>query len=268
MFHRTNLDEDPRKKETRPVILHFHTYKNAGSTVDKILEKSFPGAWANFDGPVPEFFIPHTEIAILARNRAQLKAISSHQIRLPIPEIPGVKFLPIVFVRRPELRAASMWRFERRRRDKHPRTLLAKKQSLKEWIEAALSTNFRHAICNNQAWMFSFRYDQRTLRRDPNIYEYAEKNLNALPLAGIVERFDQSMKLYADIYSALIPEFRFHPNSTVNVTGDPTKSAENQIEELRQQIGDNLLGQLQSANQDDIRLYNLAEQNFNHPKSL
>lgn len=256
-FHRTNFDGKPHKGR-RPVILHFHTFKNAGSTVDAILQKCFPHAWTNYDGPVPEFFIHHSEMAIIARNRSQLKAISSHQIRLPNPSCPGVEFLPIVFIRRPELRIASIWRFQRQRKDDHPATVLAKELRFKEWVARCLDPQPPTSIRNNQMRLFSFRIDQRTKAGDPHAFQYAMANVRALPFIGVVEQFDASMRIYEQLYSPQVPDFRYKPVTPENVTGKPNLSTEEQLAEVADELGNDLFNRLQEANAKDIALYEYA----------
>jgi hypothetical protein len=257
IFHRTDLvDRSPVGR--RPVILHFHTFKNAGSTVDAVLQACFPGAWANYDGPVPEFFIHHSEIAIIARNRAQLKAISSHQIRLPNPEFPGIEFLPIVFIRRPELRIASIWRFQRQRNDDHPATILAKKLSFKDWVAHCLDGPRGLSIRNQQSHLFSFRMDKRTTMSDPRAFEYAKENITTLPFMGVVEHFDASMRIYERLYSPKIREFRYEQIVAMNVTGNHNLSTEEQLVKLERELGGDLFERVQIENSHDIALYELA----------
>lgn len=258
IFHRTNLNQPVDNKEKRPVILHFHTFKNAGSSVDAILQQSFPEAWANYDGPVPEFFIHHSEMATIARNRAQLKAISSHQIRLPVPDFIGVEFLPIVFIRRPELRIASIWRFTRQRNDEHPATLLAQKYSLGDWIAHTLEQITPQPTRNAQANLFCYKMDQRQNLRRPGAEESAISNVTALPLMGLVEQFDRSMQLYEKLYQPKIPDFKFIPVKPQNVTDDPAQYLDQRLDKIRKEIGSEMFDRLQVENELDIKLYEIA----------
>lgn len=254
VFHRT----EPIEREggqLRSVILHFHIFKNAGSTVDSILSTSFPGGWANYDGPVPEFFIHQSEMEIIARNRAQLKAISSHQIRLPLPVSSVVEFLPIVFIRRPELRIASIWRFQRQREDDHPATLLARQLDLKDWVARCLEPGAPVSIKNNQTHLFSFQYDQRVKANDPEALSRAIKNVDSIPFVGVVEEFKKSMKIYEKIYSLRSPDFKFKEVEPSNVTESINESVEEKLNFLKNKLGSNLFFELQNQNKMDIFLY-------------
>lgn len=242
----------------RPVILHFHTYKNAGTTVDALLQRCFSEAWANFDGPVEEFFIHHSEIAIIARNRPHLKAISSHQIRLPVPESPTIEFLPIVFIRRPELRVASLWRFEQRRNDDHPRSRIARERGFKEWVADTISGPYAPLICNSQTLLFSFQLNNRTLIGDPNVFDFALENFRKLDFIGVVEKLSECIKVYQRMYGEAIPEFRYEGISARNVTGRIDLSTEEQLKEIAKELGPDLFQALQNKNAHDIALYEIA----------
>jgi hypothetical protein len=242
----------------RPVILHFHTYKNAGSTIDGILQRCFPQSWANFDGPVPEFFIPHSEIAIIARNRPHLQAISSHQIRLPVPVQDNLEFLPIVFIRRPELRAASMWRFERQRDDNHPATLLAKDLKFRDWVARLLKPEAGNKICNAQTYLFSFQHDSRGQPDDPANLERARANLEALPLIGVVEAFASSMRQFERLYRPKLPQFAVGNIEPVNVTAAAPRTTEEKLAEMERELGSLLFRELQARNSEDIELCEMA----------
>lgn len=257
VFHRSAREALPAEGR-RPVILHFHTFKNAGSSVDAVLRKCFPNAWENYDGPVPEFFIHHSEITIIARNRLQLEAISSHQVRLPNPDFPGVEFLPIVFIRRPELRIASIWRFQRQRNDDHPGTLLAKKLGFRDWVAHCIDLKPPYSITNLQTHLFGYRMDQRTPRNDSHLFEYAMNNVEALPFMGIVEHFDESMRIYESLYSPKVRDFKYEPVTPRNVTGRIDGSLGEKLDTLREDLGSELFERIQNANADDIALYEFA----------
>ncbi len=265
MQDRSEIESDLSRKRRRSVILHFHTFKNAGSTVDAILQECFPNAWANYDGPVPDFFINHSEIALIARDRPTLKAISSHHIKLPNPDSlvteflpPDVECLPVVFIRRPELRTASLWRFMRQRLDDHPETLLAKKLDFKEWVLYRFENDTMFGISNLQTKLFSYRADKRTRSNDPKKLEYAMANFKALPFMGVVENFEESMQIYERLYAPKIPDFRYRVVTPKNVTDVRDLSDEEKLAHIADELGNDLFERLQRANSQDLALYELA----------
>lgn len=261
-FHGANPAEAARQNRLRPVILHFHTFKNAGTSVDAILQLCFPGGWANFDGPTAEFFMHHSEMSLIARDRPHLKAISSHHIRLPVPRSANVEFLPLVFIRRPELRIASVWRFHRQMTEDHPDVNFAKELGFRDWIIANLAKKDKQVVFDGQKLMFSHDEDKRRRVWETGALLRATRNIGELPLVGIVEEFDVSMRLFEMLYRPKVPEFRFIQIEAENVTGDPELTTQEQIESVREALGEDVFEQMMAANESDIKLYEMAVSKF------
>jgi len=253
-FHRTNyLSQD--HSENRYVFLHYHIFKNAGTSVDSILRECFGEAFMSVDGPVPEFFINQTEVAVMTRNRAQVKALSSHQIRLPVPQERRIAYLPIIFLRRPELRMKSMWRFQRSRNDSHPATLLAQQLEFPEWIEFNLRERRKASMLNQQALLCSFQYDQRTPVNHPDILARAIRNVRALPFVGIVEEFEASMKIYQRLYRSLVPEFEIDQLPQLNRSSNEDLPMQEQTASIEKELGSSLFAELSECMHLDLDLY-------------
>jgi hypothetical protein len=247
----------------RKIIIHYHTFKNAGSTVDRVLAACFPkGGWANFDGPTPDFFISQTELVHILGPRTHLSAMSSHQIRLPLPASMRFEVLPIVFIRRPELRAASIWRFERLHGADRARQAMAKQLSLADWIREQFSDRHGRHITNSQTYLFSFGYDFRPLR-DPYETSVALRNLGEVPFVGLVEEFDISIRAYERLYGPQVPGFRIDRDvKAVNVTDKRPLSVAERLKELEAEIGPALFAEFQERNSKDIELYEWAQKRF------
>lgn len=260
-FHRTNFLSEARPAERR-IVLHYHIFKNAGTSVDAILRSCFADAFMTVDGPVPEFFINQTEVNVMLRNRDQVKALSSHQIRLPVPEDRRLVHLPIIFVRRPELRIQSMWRFQRSRNDSHPATRLARQLEFADWIRFHLEERAHAPLMNQQSLLFSFEYDRRTPVNHPDILNRAIANIDALPFVGIVEHFEESMKLYQRLYQPAVPEFQVDHLPQLNRSTDEELEIEDQVERLRQELGAELFSELSERMHMDLELYRRCVKGF------
>jgi len=96
----------------RSVIIHYHLFKNAGTSIDHILKTHFAKRWTELEQedeqPRP------VEVLTYLRQQSQIQAISSHTAQLPVPIHPDIAFFPIVFVRHPLDRIASAYSFERK----------------------------------------------------------------------------------------------------------------------------------------------------------
>lgn len=134
----------------RFVLLHYHFFKNAGSTIEDILAHSFFENYArldteNFDGDVSQ----ENLISFLNRH-PRMKAVSSHQLRYPVPHMPGYIFLDLCFLRDPIDRIRSMYDYFREKPvPGEPASDLATEQSIGGFI-AGLVQHHSYRVSNVQ----------------------------------------------------------------------------------------------------------------------
>ena len=199
----------------RQIILHNHLFKNAGTSVDQILERNFPGRWASREfsadsGPVT------AQVAdwILENDRAV--AFSSHTIACPLPRIDGVRIIPIVLLREPVERIASAYRFERLQDAQTKGAVLAKQHGLAGYVHARLSIPGDRQCRNFQtarlAALMPAAPGTELDRARAALREVAQTGV-----LGLVADFGGAMKRLTDLVSAQHPDFRAHP-ITANAT--------------------------------------------------
>src|SRR5215469_6312036 len=103
------------KQETgRPLVIHYHIFKNAGTSVDEVLRRNFGAGWQEqeFEGKGASR-AHRSSIRQYLRSRPEITALSSHTAFLPPPRLAGVSIFPIIFVRHPIDRLRSAYLFER-----------------------------------------------------------------------------------------------------------------------------------------------------------
>jgi hypothetical protein len=96
----------------RFVLLHYHFFKNAGTTIEEILAHSF-GHFARLDNPDPDQPISNRTLLEFLERNPLIQAVSSHHIHYPVPEVKGFLFFDICILRDPIERVHSMYSYFR-----------------------------------------------------------------------------------------------------------------------------------------------------------
>jgi len=96
----------------RCVLLHYHFFKNAGTTIEEILARSF-GHFARLDNPDPDQPISNSELLEFLERNPLIQAVSSHHIHYPAPRMKGFLFFDICILRDPIERVQSMHQYFR-----------------------------------------------------------------------------------------------------------------------------------------------------------
>lgn len=123
----------------RTVILHYHLFKNAGTSLDAILQRNFPGRWVTREFPHEH----NTEdVAEWIAANPQAVAFSSHTAQGPLPRLPDTRIVSVLFLRDPVARIRSAYLFERTQRDDTTDPLgmeLAAGQDFEGYVRARLA---------------------------------------------------------------------------------------------------------------------------------
>jgi hypothetical protein len=97
----------------RFVLLHYHFFKNAGTTIEEILAYSFFENYARLDTEDFDGAVSQEQLVTFLERNPKTKAISSHQFRYPVPQVPGYIFFDLCFLRDPIDRIRSMYDYFR-----------------------------------------------------------------------------------------------------------------------------------------------------------
>ena len=97
----------------RFIILHYHILKNAGTTLENILDRNFGERFARLDTEHRDGRIEQSDIVDYLDRHPDIEAISSHQIHYPVPQARGYLFFDWCFLRDPIDRLRSTYDYFR-----------------------------------------------------------------------------------------------------------------------------------------------------------
>jgi len=246
--------------QKKPVCLHFHIYKNAGSTIDFALKRNFSADAVIMDTGKPRGILSFdTVLHYCKKHHPAVKSFSSHQIRFPIPENPEIVFLPMVFIREPIDRAFSIYRFDKRRDDiKDDKGVdMAKKLSASEYFKWNM-TQEDHFVMKNFQVRFLATKPPR-VHAEPKDVETVFERLKECTIVGVVDRMDESLLLAEEKLGSFFGKIDFSYVKQ-NVSKERQVSLNDRLENIRMEIGNNIFSDLKNVNDLDYQLYTRANE--------
>ncbi len=253
-----------RSLEKRKIILHYHLFKNAGTSIDQVLKKNFgEQRWRNH-----EFATVGRTTAILSGDSSsdaveewlcanpEVLVLSSHTAVMPLPNIPAATVLPILFVRHPLTRLHSAYFFQRQRFHagvEKMATRLAAHSDFAGYMKSMLARK-NNSIARNFA---AVRLAAGIPGPTDQLEQRALQALNILPFVGAVELFNRSLRVMEHWLRPHFPEFRADPVWR-NATHDQPRSMSNRLDQIRDELGPQLYEQALQANQVDLLVHKAA----------
>lgn len=236
----------------RKAILHYHLFKNAGTSVDAVLKDNFPGSWiaSEFQGRRNS-----AEVGRWIEEHVDATAFSSHTAQFPLPDIETF-VLPIVFLRHPIDRIMSVYLFERTQNADTVGSKLARSATLAQYVDTRLrmgaDRQCRNFHVDRLAQFFPPSFGQELHR--------AIKAVESIPYFGIVEQFDVSLALLETYLCPHFPDFKAS-YKRLNASRS-TRDLDMRLGEMRCEIGETAYKQLEAVNEQDLELYDFAVKRF------
>jgi hypothetical protein len=242
----------------RNLVLHYHLFKNAGSSIDEMLRRNFPGRWITQEFSTSPRARAQALLEFVQKN-PEADAISSHSALLPVPRIENVRIFPILFIRHPIDRLRSAYLFERAQDAETLGSHLAKRHNFAGYLrEHLIIPNHRH-VRNFQ----TYRLSRNCAGRKNRELTRALRALEQLPFVGLVEEFEKSLKHLELLLRFPFPGFRAEiPRE--NVISSGTTLAE-RIAWVRDTLGEALYAEVCAANADDIALHKAVTHRWARP---
>jgi hypothetical protein len=239
----------------RLVILHYHFFKNAGATILDILDHSFGERFAMLDTPVYEAVIRNSDLVRFLGARPGLRAVTSHQIRHPLPEAPGYLFFDICFLRDPIDRIRSIYTYSRQKPiPNDPVSDLANRVPLGEFV-AGMIRDFPQHVTNAQVNLLACA--GASDEPGPGDLEVAIERMLATSFPGVVDCFDQSVAAGAHALRRAFPELDCD-RPPVNVSVGLQGTVASRTGKLRQACGEETYQELLRLNELDLELVERA----------
>jgi len=241
----------------RPVVLHCHMFKNAGTTLDWSLARNFGSG-----------FVDHRDDESMRQGEAYLgkyieehpdmSAISSHHVRFPLPKSPRLEVLPIIALRHPIDRIGSVYKFEHRQDADTRGAIKAKELSFTDYVRWRMEPDTPPTIRNFQTHFCSSSFGKEI---EKSRYLEALKKISSIPHLIIVERYDESMVLLEHTLAPFFPDIDLS-YVRQNASDERHDSLEERLEAVREGLGDALMTEVREKNQWDLKLYEAAQTIF------
>lgn len=241
----------------RAVIVHYHLFKNAGTSIDAMLKQNFAAGWVSREFEAGSAVRSPADLAAFIADHPEVSAISSHSALLPAPVVEGVDVFPIVFLRHPIDRLASAYRFERAQGADTLGAELARRRDFAGYLRGLLAAPNHRVARNFQTWRLAHGSPGGGDREA----DRARRTVETLPFVGLVEAYEASVDTLGRLLEPMFPGIQatvYRQNATR--TGESDLSA--RLERIADEIGVDLYAELLAANADDLELFGLVSRRY------
>ena len=234
----------------RFVLLHYHIFKNAGSTIEDAMRRFFGKRFATLHGPNPNSILRGEHVAAFLASHPEIAAISSHHVKYPKPVAPGMIVFDLCVFRDPLERLRSVYYHFRRADPVDDLSARAKEMDLRSFLDLLIRKH-PHLVNDVQVNILANR---AAYTRPPGSADLAA----ALGIAGdmsvisVVDLFDESL-VAAEHF--LQPAF---PSIQLEYISQNVSPATAPGYRFREEVGDPIYRQLQNLNQLDGELVSQA----------
>jgi hypothetical protein len=244
----------------RFVILHYHFLKNAGTSIENILHRSFGGYFTTIDTPDREGEVSTDALLALLKGNSLLKAVSSHQFRYPKPRVPGFLFFDVCFLRDPIDRIRSMYDYFREKPvPGDPVSDVANQSNLGEFMARAIE---RMPWYVNDAQVNLLANGTANDPPTDEDFNRAVAGMLRTSFLGVVDRFQHSLIAGQHFLRPVFPELDCAPEAAApeaaNVSGGLESTLLERIAKVRDACDPAVYAELVRLNALDAKLLSLA----------
>lgn len=256
------------KMKQRNVLVHYHIFKNAGTTFERVLDENFGDKHLAFDGPFSFSHVNQDQLATVIDHHPSHVAFSSHQIHLPVPSSLNFRAIPIVFVRHPLLRIRSVYLFSQRNTaGENPVDTREALAGLEEWVATMLAGDKnRLHLSNLQTGALSRAYNLAPQRKGEEgrvcfDLQAAINNLLSVPCLGRTEHFDRDVASFSETLLHFGMTLSHQPGKAENVSSpDYDQPAEQQLKAMQNSLTAETWEKLLWMNHQDLALFDIVNE--------
>ena len=240
-----------RVPRPRFVVVHYHFFKNAGSTIESILEREFAGGFATLHGLTADTELDDDELSAFLSTHRDIKAVSSHHLRYPLPNIKNIVIFDLCFIRHPLDRLQSMYSFLRRSNTGGPLCQMASRYSATGFLRRLLDES-PHLVSNVQVLQLaqSGRFTRPARQED---LSRAIEVVRKMAVPGVLDLFDASLVAAEYFLRPAFPQINLH-YTRQNVSAQSSETAHRE-KRYRESWGSAVYDDMLALNQFDLQLH-------------
>ena len=244
--------------ESKTILIHHHIFKNAGTSFAYAVQKYFQARFFEYDLPNSRM-VTKKDLRNFIQEHPKALAISGHHICLNTPQSGPHNIISSILLRQPLARIKSIYKFEQKQKADTPGAIQAKKLNFKDYVLWRLDKT-PNMLANYQTHYCS-RSKQADIRKIPTRKDLkiAIANLNKCAVVGTVERYEDFLKLALERLRQFFPDITLE-YSMLNKTSSSQQSIEDVRNNLLEELGEQLVTELEAKNQLDQQLYDIADQ--------
>ena len=244
--------------KNKTILIHHHIFKNAGTSFCYALQKYFQDQFLEYDLPNSRI-VTREDLRNFIKEHPEALAISGHHICLNTPQPGHHNTISSILLRQPLARIKSIYKFEQKQQADTSGAIQAKKLNFKDYVLWRLDKT--PTMLGNYQTHYCSREKQVDIRKIPTNKELkiAITKLNKCAIVGTVERYEDFLKLALESLCKFFPDITLEYN-VLNKTSASQQSIKDIKINLLEELGEQLVAELEAKNQLDQELYNVADQ--------
>jgi len=245
------IDVTVMARRMRFVVVHYHIFKNAGTTVERILKREFPGSFARLHGPSSDATLDAEDLTSFLKDHPGVRAVTSHHLRYPAPVMRNVVVFDCCFLRHPLDRLDSLYSYYRKIDSTDPLCRSAHLLSPVEFVRQLLDRS-PEQVSNAQVTQIANRGAFTRPANEADL-DRALQTVRNMALPGVVEMFQESMVAGEYFMRPAFPTIRLG-SGPANTSRQILPGAAEREQRLIRLWGRDLHSELTRLNELDIRL--------------